>query len=33
MTTEGNVYSWGCNDESALGRKAENEKEPGLVCL
>ena len=31
MTTEGNVYSWGCNDESALGRKAENEKDIYLV--
>ena len=33
LTNEGIVYSWGCNDEFALGRKAENEKIPGIVTL
>ncbi len=33
LTTNGEVYSWGCNDDFALGRKAENEKIPGLVPL
>lgn len=32
LTCEGKVYSWGCNDEGALGREGQN-KLPGLVPL
>lgn len=32
LTTMGQVYSWGCNDEGALGRLGE-EKTPALVHL
>ena len=27
------MYSWGSNDEFALGRRAENENVPGMVML
>ncbi|KAI8618618.1 regulator of chromosome condensation 1/beta-lactamase-inhibitor protein II [Chytriomyces sp. MP71] len=30
LTRDGKLYSWGCNDQSALGRSGE-ETEPGLV--
>jgi regulator of chromosome condensation len=30
LTSQGKVYSWGCNDQCALGRQGE-ETEPGLV--
>lgn len=30
LTTQGRVYSWGCNDEGALGRSGP-ENEPKLV--
>jgi regulator of chromosome condensation len=33
LTTDGKVYSWGCNDDSALGREGSDSKEPGLVSL
>jgi len=28
LTDDGKVFSWGCNDESALGTETKNEKEP-----
>lgn len=33
LTTEGKVYTWGCNDDSALGTSPSNPKEPSLVEL
>lgn len=33
LTPNGDIYSQGCNDEAALGRKAEDEKVPGRVPL
>ena len=36
LTDSGRVYTWGCNDEGALGRKAtcmEEECIPGEITL
>ena len=36
VTAEGKVFSWGCNDEGALGRVTEDEDEcmsPGEVDI
>ncbi len=30
LTTMGRVYSWGCNDDGALGRQ-ESDNQPGLI--
>lgn len=36
VTKQGEVYTWGCNDEGALGRHTEDEDdcmEPGKVII
>ena len=33
ISNYGKVYSWGCNDDGALGRSGGIEKIPGLVDL
>ena len=35
LTREGNVFSWGCNDDGALGRPNPEEESnaPDLVCF